>query len=278
MTWLSQESGTATVSPGGLLSGVEVGNTTVTAIKESLTSNIVNINISAAVITAIQITPAIVGVVKGQNQQVIATATYSDGTLSDISNSVTWTSVETSTATVTPVGSLSGIEVGSTTVTATRDGIISDIMNVTVCSNVSGACIDTFDIGNGTLLTNSPSVAYLDIIGGGATNGFYTEDGNFGPSGDFYFFIWSNANALCDIYNAQNLEGRNNWSLTTQNDLVGLYNSFGNMFTLRNWPTVRSYWSATISINFYYGARLRDGVTGLYDPTYPAYASCISKH
>ncbi|GAL11459.1 hypothetical protein JCM19233_2449 [Vibrio astriarenae] len=115
-----------------------------------------NIDISAAVITTIQITPTIVGVVKGQSQQVIATATYSDGSSSEISNSVTWSLNDIDTAIITPSGSLSGVEVGSTTITATKDGIISDMVRINVCSDLGGACIDTFDVGGESYLQAHP--------------------------------------------------------------------------------------------------------------------------
>ncbi|MGR5338274.1 Ig-like domain-containing protein, partial [Vibrio gigantis] len=64
--------------------------------------------VTNAVITAITVTPSQVSVANGQAQQLLATATYSDGTSSDVSRSVTWTSNDPQTATVTPTGLLSG--------------------------------------------------------------------------------------------------------------------------------------------------------------------------
>ncbi|MBD1574856.1 hypothetical protein HC725_16655, partial [Vibrio sp. S17_S38] len=67
--------------------------------------------------------------------------------------------------TVSSAGLLSAVEVGNTTLTATKDGVTSNTVNVNVnvnvCSSLAGTCIDIFDTGSGKLFTNSPSVAYL---------------------------------------------------------------------------------------------------------------------
>ncbi|MBD1574004.1 hypothetical protein HC725_12075, partial [Vibrio sp. S17_S38] len=142
VTWTPIDTATATVSSTGLLSAVEVGNTTLTATKDGVTSNTVDVNVSAAVITAIQVTPSPVNIAKGQTQQLTATATFSDTTSSDISSSVTWTPIDTATATVSSTGSLSGDGVGSTTLTASKDGITSNTVDV----NVSAAVITSIQV------------------------------------------------------------------------------------------------------------------------------------
>jgi len=223
------------------------------------------------------VTPSPVNVTKGQTQQLVATATYSDMTSSDISSSVTWTPVDTATATVTSAGLLSGVEVGNTTLTATKDDVTSNTVNVTVCADLAGACIDIFDTGSGKLFTNSPSVAYLDSFGGSATSGASTEDGTYGPSGDFYLFNWNNANALCTTYNTHSLGGRTNWRLATKDELsVELYGASGNMFTARGWPTGDYYWSATPDGSYYYDVNLTLGYVYSSYPSYTSYASCVS--
>ncbi|EJE4198731.1 DUF1566 domain-containing protein, partial [Vibrio cholerae] len=195
------------------------------------------------------------------------------------SSSVTWVPIDTATATVDPSGLLSGVEVGNTTLTASKDGITSNevTVNVNVCADLAGACIDIFDTGIGKLFTNSPSVAYLDSIGGSATNGIYTESGTYGPSGSFYLFNWTNANVLCTTYNTLSLGGRTNWRLATRDELkVELYDASGNMFTARGWPTYRSYWSATPDGSYYYYVRLFNGYVRSTDPSSTPYASCVS--
>ncbi|EJL6460845.1 DUF1566 domain-containing protein, partial [Vibrio cholerae] len=210
-------------------------------------------------------------------QQLTATATFSDTTSSDVSNSVTWTPIDTATATVSSAGLLSAVEVGSTTLTAAKDGVTSNTVDVNVCADLAGACIDIFDTGTGKLFTNSPSVAYLGSIGGSATDGINYESGAYGPSGDFYLFNWTNANALCTTYNTLSLGGRTNWRLATRDELkVELYDASGNMFTARGWPTFTGYWSATPDGSRYSSVSLYYGIVGSGNPSVTSYASCVS--
>ncbi|EJB8450164.1 DUF1566 domain-containing protein, partial [Vibrio parahaemolyticus] len=180
-------------------------------------------------------------------------------------------------ATVSPAGLLSAVEVGNTTLTATKDGVTSNTVDVNVCSTLAGPCIELFDTGSGKLFTNSPSKAYLDSIGGSATDGTYTENGTYGPSGNFYKFNWINANALCTTYNTLSLGGRTNWRLATRDELkVELYDASGNMFTARGWPTYLLYWSATPDGSDYYLVLLSNGDVGSFNPSLTIYASCVS--
>ncbi|WP_242658976.1 Ig-like domain-containing protein [Vibrio sp. 10N.222.47.A9] len=228
-------------------------------------------------IDSIQVTPSAVKVLKGQTQQLTATATLSDSTSSDISSSVTWTSADTNTATVTPAGLLSAVAGGNTTLTASKDNITSDTVNVNICANLAGECIDIFDTGTGKLFTNSPSVAYLDSIGGSAHDDTYTELGNYGPTGDFYLFSWTNANVLCETYNSHSLGGRTNWSLATKDELqTELYGVSYNMSTARGWPTYYYYFSATPDGSSYDSVSLNNGSISFSIQDYTTYVSCVS--
>ena len=215
---------------------------------------------------------------KGNQQSFEAVGHYSDGTsqaFKDLS-ALDWDSSDSKVGHFDEPGVLSAVEVGNTTLTATKDGVTSNTVNVNVCADFAGTCIDIFNTGTGKLFTNSPSVAYLDSIGGSATDGIFTENGSFGPSGDFYRFNWTNANALCTTYNTLSLGGRTNWRLATRDELkVELYGASGNMFTTRGWPTSISYWSATPDGSRYYSVYLNDGYVGSY-PSRTRYASCVS--
>ncbi|MFA0212930.1 DUF1566 domain-containing protein, partial [Vibrio artabrorum] len=190
--------------------------------------------------------------------------------------SVTWTPIDTATATVSAAGLLYAVKGGKTTLTATKDGVTSNTVDVNVC-DLAGTCIDIFDTGGGKLFTNSPSVAYLDSIGGSAHDDTYTESGNYGPAGDFYRFDWTNANVLCETYNSHSLGRRTNWRLATKDELkVELYDVFFNMSTARGWPTDNSYWSATPDGSRYYLVGLSNGHVNSNDPSSTSYASCVS--
>jgi uncharacterized protein YjdB len=136
VTWSSTDNKTAMVTPDGLLSGVSIGSTLVTALKDGVTSNIINVESTSAALTGITITPSPVLVAKGQSEQLMATATYSDGTSSDVSNSVTWSPIDTAAVTISRNGLLTGIDLGSTAVIASQDDIISQEVGVKVTNAV----------------------------------------------------------------------------------------------------------------------------------------------
>uniref|UniRef100_UPI002636FE6C beta strand repeat-containing protein n=1 Tax=uncultured Shewanella sp. TaxID=173975 RepID=UPI002636FE6C len=132
VNWLSDDMSTATVTTAGLLTAEAVGSTVVSATLDSISSNDSSVTVSTATLTAIQITPASVTLSKGNTQQLTATGTYSDGTTADITSSVSWLSDDTSVATVTTAGLLTGEATGSTTVSATLDSISSNDSSVVV--------------------------------------------------------------------------------------------------------------------------------------------------
>ncbi|NPD11003.1 Ig-like domain-containing protein, partial [Vibrio ostreicida] len=146
VAWQSDSPSTATptvtITPTGVLSGVDVGTANLSATKDGVPSNTVNVNVTAAVIEDITITPASIALAKGQTEPLTAMATYSDGTTSDVTTSVAWQSPSPSTANVTPTGLISGGDVGITTITATKDGVPSNTVNV----HVTTAVIDDITI------------------------------------------------------------------------------------------------------------------------------------
>ncbi|WP_368212577.1 Ig-like domain-containing protein [Aeromonas sp. s10] len=129
---MSDDTDTATITTNGLLTGVEQGTAEVTASLDGVTSNAVQVTVTDAVLTAIAITPTSVSVGKGQTQQLTATATYSDNTTADVTGSVDWLSDDTATATITTNGLLTGVEEGTTEVSASLDGVTSDRVTVNV--------------------------------------------------------------------------------------------------------------------------------------------------
>lgn len=193
-------------------------------------------------------------ILKGETQQFVASAKYHDGYEGDVTTSSDWEIVgDPTVAQVSSSGLLTGVEGGTIELIATKDGIASNVLNITVCGDLAGLCIDVFDTGNGKLFTSSPSVAYLDNIGSSSINGIYTEKGTHGPTGDFYLFNWDNANELCATYNNNSLGGRTNWRLATRDELkMELHDEYGSMFVDRGWPTLYYYWAVTPDGSGYY--------------------------
>ena len=212
-----------------------------------------------------------------------AVAKYDDVSERDVSDSVTWEIVgDPTVASISISGLVTGNNKGDTELIAKKDGITSDMVNVTVCDDLGGRCIDTFDTGSGKLFTNSPSVAYLDSIGGSATTQkIVTETTE--PTGDFYTFTWDYANELCDTYNTNSIGGRTNWRLATKDELeVELYNAYGDMTAARGWPNGSNtyYWTADYDPDDPYSyvyIALDDGYSNQNGPGPGGYyASCVS--
>ncbi|WP_233418528.1 Lcl domain-containing protein, partial [Vibrio cholerae] len=222
-----------------------------------------------AKVIEIAVTPSPISVLEGRTQQLVSMAKFDDGTESDVTGSATWSIVgDPIIAEVSASGLVTGTISGYTELTASKDGITSNTVTVNVCTT-AGTCIDIFDTGIGKLFTNSPSVAYLDSIGGSATNGSFVG---------FYRFDWTNANALCTTYNTRSLGGRTNWRLATRDELnMELYGVSGNMFTARDWPITYNYWSATPDGSSYYSVSLSNGDVSISDPpSFAHWASCVS--
>lgn len=124
VTWTSSSTGVATITSAGLASTVANGTTTITAKSDSslgsstMTAN-TTLTVSSVVVTSLAITPGNSTVRVGQTQQMTATATNSDGTTKDVSNTATWQSSNAGVASVSSTGLVTGLTAGSTTLTAT---------------------------------------------------------------------------------------------------------------------------------------------------------------
>ena len=91
--------------------------------------NVVQTSVKSLVSIAINPSPA--SIIVGNTQQFTATATFSDGSTSDVSTSVTWQS-NNAAVTISATGLATAASVGSAQITATSGGITSPPATVTV--------------------------------------------------------------------------------------------------------------------------------------------------
>lgn len=86
------------------------------------------------VIIQIQISPANPSVAVGSTQQFKVSGDYLDGFVADVSSNVTWSSSDTTIATISPGGLATALKAGSATITATSQGTqrLTDSTTLTV--------------------------------------------------------------------------------------------------------------------------------------------------
>src|SRR5579863_9590820 len=90
---------------------------------------------AALTLLTITVAPTTASIAAGNTQQFTATGHYLGGSTQDITNSVTWSSSLTGTATVSSSGLATGVGTGATTITATS-GLIFGTAALTVTPGV----------------------------------------------------------------------------------------------------------------------------------------------
>ena len=130
-TWSSSATAIATVNntagSKGLADSHAVGTTTVTATYGTVSGS-TTLTVTGVSLVAIQVTPANPVVALGTPKQFTATGTYSDGSQQDITTAVTWSSSDTTIATISNAAGTKGQATtdhkrGTTTITATQGTI-----------------------------------------------------------------------------------------------------------------------------------------------------------
>jgi uncharacterized protein YjdB len=120
VTWASSNTTVATVSGSGLVSGVATGAATITALSEGQ-SGAATVTVTIVPVASVAVSPAAASVALGQTVQLTATPKDVSGTpLSG--RVVSWASSNTTVATVSGSGLVSGVATGAATITALSEG------------------------------------------------------------------------------------------------------------------------------------------------------------
>jgi hypothetical protein len=132
----SQPAATISGSPGtqGVAKGVSQGSTSITASLGSVNSGPSALTVTAANLLSLSLSPSGPTVPLAARQQLTATGTFSDGSTQDISADVTWSTLKnpSGVARVSAAGVVSGIGLGSETITAQSSSGPSASTTVTV--------------------------------------------------------------------------------------------------------------------------------------------------
>lgn len=148
-TWTSSTTATATVSDTtgskGLAIGVAGGTASISAAFGGLSGST---NLTVVALDRLDLSPANPSLARGTTMSLTATAVYSNGATQNVTSSANWSTGAAGTATVGDTagskGVLAGVNVGSTTVSASFDGVTgTGSVTVTAATPVSLAITPT---------------------------------------------------------------------------------------------------------------------------------------
>ncbi len=135
--WFSFDQKIAPIDAAGLATGVRQGQTTVAATSGSI-SGFALLTVTPGAPTSVTVTPANPSIETGGTQQFTAVGVFADGTMQDLTGSVTWASSIMSVATITTAGLATSLSQGQTTITATSGSISSStLLKVRTLSSIT---------------------------------------------------------------------------------------------------------------------------------------------
>jgi trimeric autotransporter adhesin len=126
VTWTSSSSSIATISNTsgsiGVATGIQPGNVTISGVFNGEVGT-ASLTVTSATLNSIAVTPSNASINVGSAQAFTAKGTFSDGSVISITNQVWWSSLNPSVATIDANGSASGIAAGTSTISATLNGV-----------------------------------------------------------------------------------------------------------------------------------------------------------
>ena len=167
VTWSSSAISVATIENAGLAFSTGAGTTTISATSGTIVGS-TNLTVTPAAIVTIAVTPAIPSVPLGLTRQFTATGTFTDGSIQDVTNAVSWSSSDASVATISmsadTKGLASSLSVGATTIAATLGGVSGNTtLTVTSATIVSITVTPaTLSLVKGTTQQFAASATYSD--------------------------------------------------------------------------------------------------------------------
>lgn len=162
VSWTSSNTAIATVNGSGVVTGVSPGTATITATTQSgafTASSVVTVITIVTPVTLVTVTPSNPSVAVGGTAALTATIVPANAT----NRTVTWSSSNTTVATVSATGVVTGVANGTATITATAGGV-SGTTTVTVGTPPTGCA--------------SPAPITLSFAKDGAGEFCYVTTGN----------------------------------------------------------------------------------------------------
>ena len=123
VVWSSTPSAVASISSPGNALALTAGTTTIGAALSGVPGS-TSLTVSSATLSSITVKPANAVIAPGSQLGFSATGNYSDGTTQALLfNVATWSSLDTTVATVDSIGDVTGQSAGTTTITAALSGV-----------------------------------------------------------------------------------------------------------------------------------------------------------
>ena len=162
VVWSSNAPTVASISSGGLASGIALGSATIAAASGGITNSTL-VTVTPPALVSLSISPTSASIPVLSPQQYSATGTYTDGSTQNLTNSVVWNSSANSVATINASGLASGGIAGTVTIGAALGSInASAVLNVGVGS-VTG--ITSVACGSGFAANSKCSQATVSCPG-----------------------------------------------------------------------------------------------------------------
>ena len=164
--WSSSDTGVATVSSSGLVTGRSMGTAVISAFYEMDRASFTVTVQAGSPLESITVTPSSASIVNGTTQQFTATGTFIDNSTMDISSLVAWGTTNPAVAVVDAAGLATAKGSGTVTISASYQGIgsISSGGNATLTVTPSLVSIDlspgSVSIANGLTYPFSATANY----------------------------------------------------------------------------------------------------------------------
>ncbi len=226
----------------------------------------------AATLTSIQVTPSSPTIVVGTTQQFAATGTYSDGTIQDITTSATWSSSESSVATISNQMNSKGLAtsaaIGTTIITARYRGIegMSELTVTGAINLPKTGLISSYYAGDDGELQKGIawpiprfSINVDTTITDNLTGLVWTPDAGTPAIGSCIGGMkdWQGALNYVECLNTNSYLGYTDWRLPNVNELGSLFN--GGQADSAAWLNTQGF--SNVLTNYYWSATTRGGFT-----------------
>ncbi len=190
VTWESGLHSVITVSSSldeeGLGTTVGAGQALVRAAFYDLYSNEVQVTVTDASVTALEVQPSVVELHVGEEVQLTAEASFTDGSRGNVSGTVRWVTGDGTIATVDPTGKVTAAGLGAVDMRAIYEQPSGDF-------EAEPSLIEVLDE---TVTIDGPDVRVigLNVIGSGETATYTVELKNSGggPASGFWVDVWLN--------------------------------------------------------------------------------------